>query len=148
MKNLLFLFIPLVFFFGCEEGDNANSNECLLYGSWDLSYSYGDGSSGVCLLYCNTNINETPCDSATTFSPDYEACEQWNFNEDGSFLITSTMLIDGFVEGSWSSDCGEESVLNIQLESIGSQEYTITNINANLLVLNILGQTFSFIESD
>ena len=137
-----------MFFFSCEDGDSGSVNECLLYGSWDLSYSYGDGSSGLCLLYCNTNIDDTPCDPTTTSSPDYEACEEWSFNEDGSFLITSTMLIDGFLEGSWSSDCGEENILNIQLELTGSLEYTITNIDTDVLVLNLFGQTFGFIGSN
>ncbi len=47
-----------MFFFGCEEENNNESTECLLYGTWEF-YSE-DYNSVDCFIYCTANIADAP----------------------------------------------------------------------------------------
>jgi len=48
MKKLLFLFIPLIFFFGCGNDNEINASSETYIGNWILKkYYYNDGINGL-----------------------------------------------------------------------------------------------------
>ena len=48
MKKLLFLFIPLIFFFGCGNDNEINTSSETYIGNWILKkYYYNDGINGL-----------------------------------------------------------------------------------------------------
>ena len=48
MKKLLFLFIPLIFFFGCGNDNEINASSETYIGNWILKkYYYNDGLNGL-----------------------------------------------------------------------------------------------------
>ena len=133
MKRLLLLFIPLVFFFGCEEENN--SNECLLYGTWEF-YSE-DGYSDECMVYCNASIVDSPCDPKTIYVGDL--CAQMTFNEDGSWSYLQENP-SYYYEGTWSSNCSVGNTVTItefknDPQMSGSSDYYINSMNSNSLTL-------------
>jgi len=129
-KCVLLLIVPLLFFFGCEE--ESNSNECLLYGTWDF-YSE-DGYSDDCMVYCNASILESPCNPENIYVGDL--CAQLTFNEDGSFIYSQENP-SYYYEGSWTSGCQVGDLLSaIEYKDFESDwVYVINSISSNSLTL-------------
>tara|TARA_B100001250_G_scaffold92497_1_gene76984 strand:+ start:266 stop:676 length:411 start_codon:yes stop_codon:yes gene_type:complete len=122
MKKLLFLFIPLVFFFSCEPEEEESS--CLLFGNWSVDY-FEDIDSGK--ITCICGYSDSLCDEYD------DDCASINFL-DGEFDLET--LDDYIISGTWSGGCftGE----SIFLESFEPDSYTffIISISENNLVLS------------
>ena len=131
MKRLLLLFIPLMFFFGCEEENNNESTECLLYGTWEF-YSEDGNDGSDCLVYCNANISDAPCSPTNTSTTDL--CSQLTFNENGSFTYSQENP-NYFYQGTWSGGCDVNNVLEMNSTDSGLESYLINSIDANSLIL-------------
>ena len=144
MKKLLLLFIPLVFFFGCEEENNNESTECLLYGTWD--YAYEQWSSGYCAIWCDTPVNETPCSMENVEI--YPECEQITFNNDGTYTLTIEDNNSYSYQGAWSGGCAVGESLSFIPEFDYDPEnittFEITSISANSLTIVVDGSISSF----
>ena len=125
MKKLLLLFIPLMFFFGCEEEENI-PDECLLYGTWSLDY-YESVETGYTICTCGFDADN--CDLLMT------QCAPITLSEDGGLNANTLGGIDRV--GEWSGGCqvNDEIIFNWfdQLQ----EEYTIIilSISNNSLLM-------------
>ncbi len=124
MKKLLLLFIPLVFFFGCEPEDE-NVDNCLLHGNWNVDYV--DQSDEV-VCYCE-HI-ESSCTETV------EDCMTFNFLENGEFIAQSSYFDSGEVLGVWSGDCssGDTVILTPNDDTLNVVTLVIQTISNNQLV--------------
>ncbi len=119
MKRLLLLFIPLMFFFGCEvfeEEEGNAANECLLYGSWSLDYIEGGGYGPDC--YCGYD--------AIICEQNNDECATLTFLETGDYMMVN---LDGEEQpGWWISDCVMGGDLVLQNPDGASTDTTYTVI--------------------
>ena len=125
MKKILLLFIPLVFFFGCDEENNYDSNECLLYGLWYVDYM------------TNYSADDTECFceySSSICNDNNDACPYINFLENGSL---SGLDADGdLLAGEWTSDCEDGATITIQYDTGDIYYGSIVSISNNTLMID------------
>ena len=133
MKKLIILLIaPLLFFNSCEEENN--SDECLLYGAWELNYVIDNDN--ICEVYCNTIASDTPCDS--TYNEDYSYCLIASFNIDGSFsenFINYETESSGIMYGNWIGGCEVGDLITVTSDD-AFWTFNITTLNSTTLIID------------
>ena len=116
MKKLLLLFIPLVFFFGCEEDESENTS----YNCIDNDCFSADGGSGQyatlddCLSVCGDNNGDSGNSGQWEFcwevnvSSDFEAKYYWSHSSDSNVPGSSDQtfyLTGGNTSASFTPNC-------------------------------------------
>jgi len=125
MKKLVFLFIPLMFFFGCEEEENDDEPiigySCLLIGSWNQTifreyYIPLDNvnieddwnsfnTSEIIGAQCQCSYWHPDCKGDQYYGTQSNECWIWIFAEDGGYYMVRED--NGFYVnlGNWGGDC-------------------------------------------
>ena len=124
-----------MFFFSCEEGNNNDSNECILYGTWDFFY-FMDNDGDYCDICPETPISDSPCLEKHTYIYQYD-CPTMVFNEDGTYISDDGMYGDSVSIGSWSSNCSDSIVLD-------GNEANIISISNTILIIQGGDGTWAF----
>tara|TARA_B100000965_G_scaffold320166_1_gene281156 strand:+ start:86 stop:508 length:423 start_codon:yes stop_codon:yes gene_type:complete len=121
MKRLLLIFIPLMFFFGCENEEEDVDNCFFLYGNWNIDYATEGTSIG-----CFCGYNEDACTEIL------DDCLTFDFLEDGSYVAMRIEDGSSYEElGSWSSDCSDGNSI------------VLTPTNTNNSIVTLVIQTIS-----
>jgi len=145
MKRLLLLFIPLMFFFGCEEEESNES--CQLIGVWSVDYEIyplGIDGEGYETVSCWCGYVSDACTHLYTYY-DIEYCRTLDFQENGSLIAieyssSSNELnnVESEENFNWSSDgCGPSDLIILNEEEANTMALTIQAISENSLTLYV-----------
>ena len=153
MKRLLLLFIPLVFFFSCEEEESNES--CQLIGVWNVDYEvFPEGIDGEDyeVISCWCGYVSDICTELYTYN-DIEYCQTLEFQENNSLIAieysnSSNQLntIESEESFSWSSNgCAENDLITVNGEGgLTDLQITIVSISANNLTLYVDASVYEY----
>ena len=132
MKKLLLLFIPLIFFLGCETEEDV---ECLLYGNWSINYNITDSVGMAC--FCG--YVEDSCIDVL------EDCMTFNFFENGEFIAQSSDPGFNEILGEWAGGCSVgESLVLTPIDTINIiNTFVIQHISNNHLLCSYINEVGS-----
>lgn len=143
MKKILLLFIPLVFFFGCET-DQENITDCQLIGLWNLDsevYPQGIDGENYETISCWCGYVSDACTHLYTYY-DFECCRTFDFQENGSLAVleycSSSNEFNSEENWTWSSDdCGVGDLIILNEGGTDTMTITIQAISENNLTLYV-----------
>jgi len=132
MKKILLLFIPLIFFFGCDKEEEEVV--CLLEGIWSVNYiDYGT----YCEPYCDVDLSDIPC-TVSGYGYYDNTCVTLTFNSNEIVTMITSYAQDEYVNtasGTWSSGCEEGDNIIITEMDGDIVQFQILEISATTLKL-------------
>ena len=151
IKRLLLLFIPLMFFLGCEEEESNES--CQLIGVWNVDYEvFPEGLDGEDyeVITCWCGYVSDMCTELYTYN-NIEYCQTLEFQENNSLIAieysnSSNQLntIESEENFSWSSNgCAENDLITVTGD-FADLQITIVSISANNLTLYVSGSGYEY----
>ena len=134
-RVLFFLLFSGLIFSSCEDDSESEGDDCLLYGTWTLSYVESDGD---CQFACASE-NSLPgdCDNITN----YGSCLTVTINDDGSFNGSDGTGSQG---GTWTGDCSQGAPVSATMMDGTQLNGSIVTVSANELSINSDGSIYVF----
>jgi len=142
MKKLLLL-IPLMCLFSCET-EEENTNNCLLYGNWNLDYAIGVFDYGIEEdgFFCFCGYIEDSCTNSI------DACVTFDFSENGSFFSQRSEGSNVVSEesGTWTGDCSAGGSLVLTPDNTESviQTIVIQTISNDHLLFDVIEEGVNY----
>ena len=136
MKRVLLLFIPLMFFFGCDSDEGEG--DCLLYGTWNLNYIEEPDYDYPGGIYCFCGYLDNLCylDKYGDIKMNDE-CISITFLEDGGYQV---LTVDPWntenYSGTWTGGCLMGDSIFFVESNGGNGSFFIISISEDNLVFS------------